>query len=375
MSRVYVRHIPDYDSHLLAQSVCELFAALSLDEQLRPGMKVLIKPNLLAARAPSRAVTTHPALIRAVANHLRQLGITDITLADSPGGPYTPAALKHIYQVCGLNELADVLTLNENINAREVKAAPGCSAETFQIIEPILDADFVINIAKMKTHGMTTVSLSVKNLFGSVPGLLKPRLHFENPSQAAFANMLVSLAATVKPSLCIVDGILGMEGNGPSNGTPRNAQRLLGSTDPFALDYTGCLIMGVDPLKVPMVAASLKRGLFDPARIETLGDSPAPLVPPFAPSDARRLDFLSHAPRAIREPLSKFMDKHLRPFPSLIPQRCVGCGKCAESCPQGCITLENRKPTFRLKNCINCLCCQEMCPPNALRVTRHIFRR
>ena len=376
MSLIYVRRVPAYDPDLLEQTIEDLFATLSVDAVLAPGMKVLIKPNLLAAREPARAVTTHPALIRAVANRLRARGITDIVLADSPGGPYTSAALKHIYHVCGLNPLSDVLTLNQSVDAREVPAAPYSSASSFQIIEPILDADFVINIAKMKTHGMTTASLSVKNLFGAIPGLLKPRLHFENPSQSAFANMLVSLAATIPPGLCIVDGILAMEGNGPANGIPRDAQRILASKDPFALDYVACQIMGLDPQSVPTVASSLRHGLLVPQDVRTVGDSCAPLDPPFTISDAHRLDFLSHAPAFLRTPLTRISDRFLRPFPALSPERCIKCGKCAESCPQNCIHFSPKeKPIFRLNSCINCLCCQEMCPVNAIRVRRSLIPR
>ncbi len=376
MSIVSIRKVADYDQQRVAQAIEAHFAALGIENDVRPGMKVLLKPNLLTGRKPEQAVTTHPIVIRAVAEWFRARGVTDIVLADSPGGPYKVSMLNAIYKACGLNELTDVVTLNQDVSSMEVKAAPGSSYLSFQIIQPVVDADLIVNLAKMKTHGMTTVSLGVKNLFGSIPGLLKPQKHFENPSYEGFGKMLVALALTVNPSVTVIDGILAMEGNGPSGGAVREAGLLMASRDVFAQDYVACGLMGVDPQRAIMVKAALDRGLIDVAGIELVGDPVSPCVPPFAlPESTRRVDFVSRAPKFLQGPLGRWMDAHVKPVPVVQLSGCVGCGKCAESCPQRIIKIVDLKAVIDTRKCISCFCCQEMCPAKVIEVERKLKLR
>ncbi|MDL2207062.1 DUF362 domain-containing protein, partial [Eubacteriales bacterium OttesenSCG-928-N13] len=293
------------------------------------------------------------------------------TLADSPGGPYSAQMLSGVYRACDLVQLGDVLTLNQDFTSRQVPAAPGCSQQDFAIITPVLDADYIINLPKMKTHGMTTLSLGVKNLFGCIPGLLKPRLHYSNPSYDGFAQMLTSLTETVKPNLTLIDAVEGMEGNGPGSGTVRHRGLILASRDIFAQDYVAAQLMGVDPRSVLMIQVQLARGLIVPEQIERIGDDALPSDPPFVlPDHISRVDFTSHLPKPLQKPAAQLMDSLIKQVPLVDQIKCIGCGKCAESCPQHIIEMNDRKADIHLSKCISCFCCQEMCPVKAISVRR-----
>lgn len=372
MAIVSVKKVESYDQRAVDAAITAHFEALNIEADLRPGMKVLLKPNLLTGRRPEQCVTTHPAVVRAVAAWLRARGVEHITLADSPGGPYRQPLLSGIYRACGLAELPPLVTLNLDVDYREVPAAPGSTHQNFNIINPVLEADYIINLAKMKTHGMTVVSLGIKNLFGSIPGLQKPKLHYQNPSPEGFANMLLSLAETVKPHLTVIDAVDGMEGNGPSGGSVRHAGVILASKDLFAQDYYATTLMGIDPGRVQMLKAAVARGLIDPSAIQVTGDDVKPFEPPFRLPDTARLDFASHLPKFIGKPIAAIMDRVVKPVPVVAMDKCVGCGKCKESCPQQIIKIENNKAVIAKRNCISCFCCQEMCPAKAIEVEKRI---
>ncbi len=363
----------DYSQAALDRAVARHFEQLNIDRDLKSDMKVLIKPNLLTGRRPENAVTTHPALLCALIRRLRALGVTKIIVADSPGGPYIPAALKQIYAACGLSgsELIAPL-LNYGTQWRGVPSRGVGAQASFNLIEPVVEADYVINVAKMKTHSMTRVSLGIKNLFGCVPGLQKPELHFANQRPDEFANMLIDLALTVAPNVTLIDGVIAMEGNGPSAGVCRRAGVTLCARDIFHQDYYAACLMGVDPDGVPMLAAARARGLIEPESIETRGDSLSPFDPPFAMPDADRLDFTGHVPRALRPAAYKLMNTAFSPRPRVRAARCVGCGKCAESCPAHIITIRDGKARIPKQGCIRCFCCQEMCPAKAIDVRRFL---
>jgi ferredoxin len=225
---------------------------------------------------------------------------------------------------------------------------------------------------KLKTHSMTTLSGGIKNLFGTIPGLQKPEMHYRFPDIDDFCGMLLELAQVVKPNITIIDGITAMEGNGPNGGDPRHLGVTLASRNIFAQDYIAAGLMGISPESVPMIRLAQERGLFSPDDIGLAGDNFSPAQPPFKLPDAADIDFLTGFPDFLRRPLKKIMDGILRPMPKLNKSKCVGCGKCAESCPPQIIKLENGKAHFQKKGCISCFCCQEMCPAHAIDVKRNV---
>lgn len=362
-----------YEPEPLAAAVARHFAELEADILFRPGVRVVLKPNLLLKRAPEGGTTTHPALVTAVANHLRSMGVTDITIADSPGGPYTASALEGIYAACGMADSAarTGAVLNTDTGWRPVSSpAPGGLCGAFNIINPILEADVIINLPKLKTHAMATLSGGVKNLLGCVPGLQKPELHFRFPQRDLFGQMLVELAETVAPQLTIMDAVVAMEGDGPSAGSLRELGWIFASRSPFALDEILCRVMGIEPLSVPTVAHARKRGLVDPDTLTVTGDGMPQDIPSFILPRSRSVSFRDYLPGPLRGLADFASSRLLSPRPVVNRGGCTGCGKCAESCPAHTIAITGRKAVIAYKNCIKCYCCHEMCPVKTIHIRK-----
>lgn len=345
-----------YDAVLLDEVIAKQFQMLEIDKDLKPGMKVVLKPNLLAARAPAMGVTTHPEVLAAIARWLHLHGIENITLADTPGGVVSGAVLTKLYSTCGLKPLENILKLNTDLSFVKVNGFP--------ILKVVMEADFVINCCKLKTHGLTVMTGAVKNLFGTIPGLKKPEYHCINPSAKKFCQTLIQLCQTVKPAVSVMDAIDCMEGNGPGGGNVRHVGMVLSSRSPYALDQKAVELMGLTLDQVPLMTECKSKGLLN-EKITVAGDAILPANPPFTLPDS----ITEH------QPISSFLGTiqstffRRKAYPVLISEKCVGCGKCAESCPKHIIHIENGKALFGRKNCISCLCCQEMCPCHAIKVT------
>ncbi len=370
MSTVSVRKTEDYRQDTLDLAVANHFDALQIEKDLRPGMKVTIKPNLLTARRPNQAATTHPNLALAVVKWLRDRGAEDITVADSPAGPYHAANLRTVYGVSGMNILEGCARLNYDTGWKEIPCPEGFRNRCFNIINPLADADYIINIAKLKTHSLTTMSGGIKNMFGSIPGLQKPEMHYKYPGQEDFANMLLEVAGTVSPDITLIDAVEAMEGNGPNSGDRRYMGLTLASRDVFSQDYVAAGLMGIEPESVPMLKLALAKGLFSPSDICVTGDFTQNGLKPFRLPDSKK--FLGFLPDFMRGPVSKAAALFLKPLPNLDEGKCIGCGKCAESCPPHIIRIADKKARIPKKGCISCFCCQEVCPAHAIEVRRSL---
>lgn len=369
--------VPDYAGPALGKAVEEILERSAAAKALTPESRVLVKPNLLARHAPDKAVTTHPAVLDAVLAALKKRGVQHIVVADSPGGLYNPAAMKAIYQVSGLAEVC----ARHGVTAYDAcKSAPrkteGKLVHAFNLLEPVHEAEFIIDLPKIKTHVMTGMSCAVKNLFGTIPGLQKAEMHMRFPQKEAFGEMLVDLCETVRPALVIADGVLAMEGDGPAGGTPRRLGLVLGSDDPYALDLAVCRLMGLEAMCVPYLAAAHARGLCGEALDETLlcGDTEAaaPRADFRLPASYAQINFAGRAPRPLRWAMPG-VEKLLAPKPKIAKARCIGCGKCAEICPRHTIRVQNGKAHIEPKQCIRCFCCHEMCPVKAIDIKRFIL--
>lgn len=358
MPVVSVQRTASYDADVLYRAICAHFDALDVAGELTPETRVLLKPNLLAGRDPSLAVTTHPALLYAIAKRLREFGVKHIVLADSPGGIYTAASLRKVYHACGLDSLAEVLELNEDVGSQDHNG--------FSIIQPVLDADYIINCPKLKTHGLTVMSAGVKNLFGCIPGLKKPEQHCLKPSIESFSEMLLNLCETVKPCLTVMDAVDCMEGNGPGGGKVRQMGYTLCSRSVYAMDEEAAALMALRPNMAPLIRIARQKGLSDPAPIQLIGDALVPANPPFLLSDS-----ITKGERffSVNGLFHHFFGRK-RTFPVVVPDKCIGCGKCAESCPKSIISIVERKAVIKPKGCISCFCCQEMCPEHAINAVR-----
>ena len=366
-----------YAPALLDAAVERHFAALEADKLLYDGIRVVLKPNLVMKRRPEEATTTHPALVAAVVRALRKRGVEDIVLADSPGGLYTEGALRSIYAVAGMSEAAaEGCRLNTDTSFVPLAAEKARRCRDFDIISPLAEADLIINLCKLKTHAMTGLSGAVKNMFGAVPGLKKPELHCRFPEKQAFGEMLCDLCRMLAPGLTIVDAVDCMEGNGPTGGEKRHMGLTLAGRNPFSLDLVLCRLIGIEPAAVSTCRAGMSQGLCpsSPETVEREGDPAEAFAAAFRLPDSRAVDFTDRMPGFLRRPASAVL-RRLAPRPVVREKDCVGCGKCAESCPQKIIAIEKGKAHIRYGGCIRCYCCHEMCPVRAVELKRFVLFR
>ena len=359
----------EYGNEVIYEKLKAILNMLDFRAEEYYGKKVVLKPNLLLKFAPERAATVHPSVVYAAGKIFADAGAS-VLLAESPGGPYTPGILKSIYKVSGMEEAARAggFELNYDTSFEEVRTDGGERSNHFDIIKPILDADLIVDLCKLKSHSMATMTAAVKNLFGVIPGTRKVEFHSRFPKHEDFAASVVGLTSFIcknKKVLSICDAIIGMEGNGPSGGKPKKIGCLLASENPFALDLLCAYIIGAQNT-VPMLENAKKRG-YAPADISGLmlsGDDPRELViKDFRFPDTHKLHKLD------------FLPKFLQPHPKVNKKKCIGCGECARSCPQKVIKIENGKAMLSLKNCIRCYCCQELCKLGAITIHRSLVYR
>jgi len=369
-STVVLKYCPDYTAdveQLLREGLTEWGGMSTF---VKPGQKVLLKVNLLMKKRPEEAVTTHPSVVEAVVHLVQEVGGIPI-IGDSPGGPYTVSALQAMYTRSGLREVAERTgaILNEDVGQTTIQNPEGKLAKSLTVTNCVLDADVVIPLSKLKTHGMMTFTGAVKVLFGVIPGLLKAEYHLKMFKVHDFADLLVDIATWVRPTLSIMDGVVGMEGDGPSAGIPRNIGALILSTDPFALDVVAADLIGLKPEKVPTIMAARARDLT--SRLDELqlkGDSRSLWrIQGFAIPKAVSTNFLDMVP--LPSNVKTFMLNRVRPRPIFEHATCVGCSDCVNNCPSKAITMnENQRPIVDLEGCIRCFCCQELCPQQAVKL-------
>lgn len=367
--RVWLARSLDYGPALEGQ-VAQAFEALGVWEELKPGMAVVLKPNLVMSSKPEQAIITHPAFTAAVGKCVQRAG-GKVLIAESPGGPYTPAAMKAIFRATGYTDMAEAcgFSLYTACKSRAVTLPGARRCRELSVVEPFLERDYLIDLAKLKTHGMVGFSGAVKNLFGAVPGLQKPELHCRFPEREPFSEMLVDLCDFLRPDLCFLDGIWAMEGNGPTGGQRRDLGVLAASKSPYAADVAAASLVGMDPGKIDMLRNAQGRGLgpLSAGELELLGEPLEDLsAPDFLKAEAASTDFIDRLPKPLR-PAAK---KLATPWPRIDRKRCVGCGKCAESCPQHTIRIQGGKAVIRYQNCIRCFCCHEMCPKHVVDIKR-----
>ncbi len=375
---VAVERLTEYDHGKILACLRKQAEAIGLPADAYKGKRVVIKPNLVAPTKPDGAATTHPAFLTAVVDFLREHGAEDLLLAESPGGPYTEATLRLNYKTCGILDAAESagLPLNYDTSAKTVHAASATTCRAFQVITPVLEADVLVDLCRLKSHSLTKMSAAVKNLFGVVPGIGKFEMHSAYPSLPVFSEMLVDLCQMLtetKEVLAICDGIVGMEGNGPTGGDPRPIGAVLMSRDPFCLDLAAETLIGFAG-SVSVTEAAKKRGLC-PASAELLdirGVHPQKIaLTDFREPDATRKTFLGSLSTMFGGRLADFFASH----PKIDGTKCVGCGVCANSCPRHTIDITEhkgkKKAVIRYDGCIRCFCCQELCPFHVIGIRRN----
>ena len=338
---------------------------------LTPGMHILVKPNILMGAEPEKAVCTHPAILEAVCRIIAGYGCT-VTIADSPGAgiPYRTRNLVRAYQVAGYAPLANLpgVTLNEDTSSRTVSYPDGAFVKQFEIISPILDADAVVVVSKLKTHMYTGMTGATKNLFGAIPGLDKPPYHARLKDDLSFGKMLLDLNRCIRPVLQVMDAVDIMEGDGPMAGTPVKLGAVLASQDYIALDMVASRLIGFDPLSIGSIRTAVEQGLSDEQHVEVRGAAISDLEKPGIKKPETRKEENNSRIRNLVRGLLLRLGKSYTLHPSLVRKSCIRCLKCERICPVNAISLQKGYPRFDSKTCIRCYCCHEMCDSHAIRL-------
>ncbi|NLC70008.1 MAG: DUF362 domain-containing protein [Desulfuromonadaceae bacterium] len=359
-----------YGAEIILAALRELLAPLGgMAAFVRPGQRVLIKPNMLSARPPEKAVTTHPEVVRGIIRLVQECGGVP-WVGDSPGvGSTLSVAAK-----CGILDVvrdtgAALAHFRESVPfPHDIGRFP-----RLEIAREALEADVIINLPKLKTHQMMGGTGAIKNLFGVVVGLRKVNLHLQAGSdKALFARLLLDLARHVAPALTVVDAVMAMEGNGPGSGTPVAVGALLGGCNPLAVDTAAFAMLGLRPDAVWTQKIAREEGcpgsfLDD---LELFGPPLESLRPPsFRP--AREGDIGFGIPSFLRRGLNK----SLSALPEVDMGRCLLCGICQRHCPVEAISVHAGFLEIDKRLCIGCFCCQELCPEGAIEARQGILLR
>ena len=321
------------------------------------GKSVMLKPNLLAWRRKEDPACVHPRFLVEAAKVFLDAGASRVAILENPAIQSVPSIL----HTMGVDE--ELRKLNVSFASLKefapMNPPDNVRFRNLELASEYLGFDHVVDIAKAKTHGMMTLTLCVKNLFGLVNGSARLGWHLSvGRDFHQFADMLLDIYLTVKPTFNLLDGIIAMEGNGPGSGTPIQCNFVAGSTDSLALDAAVAPLLGVPDLL--LLQCAKEREI--PMDFEIVTD--VPKIPflklPDPPSLA--LEWGLRLPPFCRN----FMRNHLLARPLLDPEKCVGCGLCARMCPPKAITMVNKKPQFSTEQCIRCFCCQEHCPKGAI---------
>lgn len=340
---------------------------------VKEGECVVIKANLVSAMKPEESATTHPTLLCALCDMLAERGAR-VIVGDSPGGLYNAAYVGRVYTVSGVREVeAHGATLNDDYSQREATYDDAVVLHNFTYTGYLDKADHIINFCKLKSHGMMGMSCAAKNMFGTVPGVIKPEYHFRFPEYEQFADMIVDLDEYFHPVLSIADAVVGMEGNGPTAGTPRAIGCVIASHSPHNLDMIAARILGFDREELPILEAAYRRGIVPESAddVTLLGDIDGLILKDFERVIERRsLKFSGDGKSGIMRLFSSFASSILTTRPRLEKSMCVGCGICRDICPAKAIEIKDKKAVINKNKCIRCFCCQEFCPKSAMKVYR-----
>ncbi|MDR1745329.1 MAG: DUF362 domain-containing protein [Planctomycetota bacterium] len=365
--RVSLLSHDNYDREQTLARVRDLLRPLGgMERFVSPGSRVLLKPNLVFGRDAGRAINTHPAILRAAAILAREAGAAWIGVGDSPGYGTARAAAK----ACGLLSVAEEegLEMVEFTPVEDVD--PGRSFMRLELAREVLEADAVINLPKMKTHGQMLMTLAVKNMFGAVPGARKLQWHYRaGRDRLLFARAINEIAVRTRPRLNILDAVVGMDELGPTAGRVRPVGFLGASDDPWALDAAVMDVLGLEPELLFTLADARVHGPSAWRDCERFGDDPESLRP---------RDWRIPALRTLQMH-GGFIEKHIpwlakrlrrivspRPVPKA---SCIACGHCVDICPAKAMRIDNGRLLIDEAQCIRCFCCHELCQHDGMNVT------
>ncbi|MGB9939715.1 DUF362 domain-containing protein [Methanosarcina sp.] len=339
-----------------------------LEKIIVPGNRVLLKPNVLAIRSPEDAVTTHPAVVSAMCELVLEVGgipvIGDGSGIVKPGSTTTAQALK----ASGIESVASAYGVElinfETSDFVEVDIPGARQFSHMHISRAVLEADVVISLPKLKTHELTLYTGAVKNFFGTIPQKNRKQAHFLE-DRRRFGEAIVDIYSVVKPQLAVMDGVVGMEGNGPANGTPVFAGVIMASYDCVALDIVASELIGIDPLKVPTNKAALARG-FGTKHPDIVGTPLEKVKVGFKKPEG---GITAYIPSFVM----RILRRQLAVKPIINTSNCVLCKACVSNCSAHAIEESGKVLKINDEKCIQCYCCRELCPNNAVEIKKSLL--
>lgn len=363
MAQVSIQSCKDYEvEQIMACVEAGLRPIGGMQKFVLPGQSVLLKINLIGPKKSEKAATTHPEFVRAVGRLVSAAG-GKVFIGDSSGGAIAGMApTKKSFTVSGIEQMANeegfTIVNFDEVGPLQVENPENFTKDLF-ITKAVMDVDVVINLPKMKTHSMGVYTGAVKNLYGAIPGLRKAKYHKEAPNPEVFGEVLADIHCAINNMpLHIMDGIVSMQGEGPTAGEPYPAEKILISTDPLALDRIAIEMMGIVPERVNILNAAIKRGIgvWERREIEVIGE--------FKVLKGYKLP-KGYQSNVVRD-YSKVKNviDFFKVVPSVNKSKCVNCNSCVDSCPVGAIDRTTKLIDY--KRCIDCLCCHELCMVEAV---------
>ena len=351
----------NYEPASLRASIGRALELAGFDLGSTSEKRVLLKPNMLGAYPPSMGVTTHPAFVAAVGAIFHEAGAV-VAVGDSSNGVH---GIDPTWEATGIREACRAGGFEEV----HFEACGSATRGNYLIARAPLEADLVVNLPKFKTHGLTTLTLAVKNLFGCIAGMQKFAVHRAHIAAPDFAAEIVRIADAVRPALTVIDGIVAMEGDGPSGGTLTELGVIAAGTDMHAVDAACCRLIGFPPEALATLAAAKRLGLWDASSpIDVVGDPMEELRPrhfKLPATSTKDIGDRWYARLALRLVWSQAWAQ-----PAISAARCRRCGLCVEACPVQVISRAGPQdvPTIDYKGCIQCFCCHETCPYKAIDI-------
>ena len=366
--QVSLHKCTSYNSEEVRNNLIKIFNDFGgIEKFVKKGQTIFLKINLVEKYNPEKACTTNPAVVRELAKLIVEAGAKCV-VGDSPAVFFNSTHVPKVYAVCKINEAVEGTgaTLNDNFNSSLVKTNNGKMSKEIELIDAAMHADAIINCTKFKSHTLTGHTGAVKNLFGLIPGLIKTQMHANYPKMHDFMDFLIDIEQTAKEKIVfhLIDGIVGMDGNGPTSGNPIACNCLIGGPNPYAVDLCEVKLMGLEATDSPLLVCAKERAIVQDYNLDVLGENLEDMIIPNFKHIKVAITGSAHVIPKIFQPLFR---RFFRRLPTISKRKCKGCQKCKNHCPNKAIEMKKRKSgkeyaKIDYSKCISCFCCQELCP-------------